>query len=162
VLVLDMIEILPPLRKYKYDTWRILPVKCYIDNSVRLRSCIQNININHVLLQIETVDTKTNTTPQLLMISTHAANGTSSVATFSVLVVLGGKRGIALIDSGSTDTFMDYAFATKANCAIQTTTTRKVRVARGGHLDTNAITAVTTYSIQSEVFRFRLLPLKGV
>jgi hypothetical protein len=36
VLVLDMIEILPPLEKYKYDIWRILPVKCYIDNSVRL------------------------------------------------------------------------------------------------------------------------------
>jgi hypothetical protein len=39
-----MIEILPPLGKYKYDTWRILPVKCYIDNYVRLRSCIRNIN----------------------------------------------------------------------------------------------------------------------
>jgi hypothetical protein len=39
-----MIEILPPLEKYKYDTWRILPVKCYIDNSVRLRSCIRNVN----------------------------------------------------------------------------------------------------------------------
>jgi hypothetical protein len=26
VLVLDMIEILPPLGKYKYDTWRILLV----------------------------------------------------------------------------------------------------------------------------------------
>jgi hypothetical protein len=44
VLVLDMIEILPPLGKYKYDTWRILPVKCYIDNSVRLQNYIQNIN----------------------------------------------------------------------------------------------------------------------
>jgi hypothetical protein len=44
VLVLDMIEILPCMGKYKYDTWRILPVKCYIDNSVRLRSCIRNIN----------------------------------------------------------------------------------------------------------------------
>jgi hypothetical protein len=44
VLVLEMIEILPPLRKYKYDTSRILPVKCYIDNSVHLRSCIRNIN----------------------------------------------------------------------------------------------------------------------
>jgi hypothetical protein len=39
-----MIKILPPLEKYKYDTWRILLVKCDIDNSVRLRSCIQNIN----------------------------------------------------------------------------------------------------------------------
>jgi hypothetical protein len=46
MLVLDVIEILPPLGKYKYDTWRILPVKCYIDNFVRLRSCIRNIN-NH-------------------------------------------------------------------------------------------------------------------
>jgi hypothetical protein len=44
VLVFDMIEILPPLGKYKYNTWRILSVKCYIDNSMRLRSCIQNIN----------------------------------------------------------------------------------------------------------------------
>jgi hypothetical protein len=39
-----MIEILPPIGKYKYDTWRILPVKCYIDNSVCLRSCIRNVN----------------------------------------------------------------------------------------------------------------------
>jgi hypothetical protein len=39
-----MIEILSPLGKYKYDIWRILPVKCYIDNFVRLRSCIRNVN----------------------------------------------------------------------------------------------------------------------
>jgi hypothetical protein len=44
VLVLDMIDILPPLEKYKYDIWRILLVKCYIDNFVRLRSCIRNAN----------------------------------------------------------------------------------------------------------------------
>jgi hypothetical protein len=44
VLILDMIEVLPPLGKYKFDTWRILPVKCYIDNSVHLRSCIRNVN----------------------------------------------------------------------------------------------------------------------
>jgi hypothetical protein len=44
MLVLDMIEILPRLGKYKYDTWRILPVKSYIDNSMRLRSCIRNVN----------------------------------------------------------------------------------------------------------------------
>jgi hypothetical protein len=36
VLVLDMIEILTHLGKYKYDTWRILLVNCYIDNSVRM------------------------------------------------------------------------------------------------------------------------------
>jgi hypothetical protein len=44
MLVLDMIEILPSLGKYKYDTYRILLVKCYIDNSMHLRSCIRNVN----------------------------------------------------------------------------------------------------------------------
>jgi hypothetical protein len=44
VLVLDMIEIIPPLEKYKYDTRRILPVKFYIDNSMHLRSYIKNVN----------------------------------------------------------------------------------------------------------------------
>jgi hypothetical protein len=39
-----MIEVLPPLGKYKYDTWIIFPVKCYIDNSMRLWSCIRNVN----------------------------------------------------------------------------------------------------------------------
>jgi hypothetical protein len=39
-----MIEVLSPMGKYKYDTWRILAVKCYIHNYVRLRSCIRNVN----------------------------------------------------------------------------------------------------------------------
>jgi hypothetical protein len=39
-----MIELLLLTRFNKYDTWRILLVKCYIDNSIRLRSCIRNIN----------------------------------------------------------------------------------------------------------------------
>jgi hypothetical protein len=44
MLVLHMIEIIPPLGKYKYDTRRILLVKCYINNFVRLRRYIQNVN----------------------------------------------------------------------------------------------------------------------
>jgi hypothetical protein len=46
VLVLDMIENLPPLGKCKYDNLRILLVKCYIENSVRFWSRIRNINKN--------------------------------------------------------------------------------------------------------------------
>jgi hypothetical protein len=49
VLILVMIEVLPPLGKHKYDTWRILQVKCYIDNSVRLRSCIRSVNSESTL-----------------------------------------------------------------------------------------------------------------
>jgi hypothetical protein len=44
VLVLAMIELLPSLGLNKYDRWRIHPVKCYIDNSVRLWSYIRKIN----------------------------------------------------------------------------------------------------------------------
>jgi hypothetical protein len=53
VLVLDMVEILPPLGKYKYDTWRILPMQCYIDNSMRLRSYKRNVtkSSNGMILQ---------------------------------------------------------------------------------------------------------------
>jgi hypothetical protein len=50
MLVLDMIEILPPFGKYKYDIRRILPVKCYIDNFMCLRSCIRNVNTHTSLI----------------------------------------------------------------------------------------------------------------
>jgi hypothetical protein len=54
VLILDMIEVFSPLGKYKYDTWRILPVKCYIDNSVRLWSCIRNVNTGYTIIPSDT------------------------------------------------------------------------------------------------------------
>jgi hypothetical protein len=51
VLVLDMIEILPPLGKYKCGILRILRLKCYIDNSMLLQSYIRNINTHQSPLQ---------------------------------------------------------------------------------------------------------------
>jgi hypothetical protein len=39
-----MIELLIPYGLHKYDTWRILSLKCYIGNSMCLRSCIRNVN----------------------------------------------------------------------------------------------------------------------
>jgi hypothetical protein len=41
-----MLEVLHPLEKYKYNTWRKLQVKCYINNSMRLQSYISNVNKN--------------------------------------------------------------------------------------------------------------------
>jgi hypothetical protein len=42
------------LGKYKYDICRILPVKCYIDNSVRLWSCIKtSISISSAVVREE-------------------------------------------------------------------------------------------------------------
>jgi hypothetical protein len=88
-------------------------------------------NKNHSLLQAQVteIDPKP---PQLLLISSHAAKGTSSASTFSAILLIGGKKGVALVDNGSTDTFMDYTFASKLNCAIHSALPPKVAVARGG------------------------------
>jgi hypothetical protein len=48
---------------------------------------------NHVLLQAETSEPAMQQPPQLLLISSHAVNGTSSAATFSLVIIIGGKRG---------------------------------------------------------------------
>jgi hypothetical protein len=85
--------------------------------------------------------------PQLLMISSHAAQGPSSATTFSVFVSIGGRRGISLIDSGSTNTFMDYTFASKINCSIAATSSQRVKIARGGHLNSSAMIDVIPYFI---------------
>jgi hypothetical protein len=73
---------------------------------------------NHSLLQTEVTKTEKQQTPQLLMLSTHAAKGTTSSTTFSVVIIMGGKRELTLIDSGSTNSFMDYTFSSKCNCDI--------------------------------------------
>jgi hypothetical protein len=120
-------------------------------------------NKNHSLLQAQVteIDPKP---PQLLLISSHAAKGTSSASTFSAILLIGGKKGVALVDNGSTDTFMDYTFASKLNCAIHSALPPKVAVARGGgYLDTSATIATIAYSIQKENFSnsFKPLQLKG-
>jgi hypothetical protein len=67
------------------------------------------------------------------------------------------------VDSGSTDTFMDYTFASKTNCKISSTTSKVVKVAGGGQLNTSAMITSTPYSIQHEEFcgDFKLLQFKG-
>jgi hypothetical protein len=87
VLVLDIIEILPPLGKYKYDTGIILSVKCYIDNSVRMWSCIRNVN---------TCDTApTTTTPQAPDEAPHAPG------TYNANAATGRRRTIDAVKCGS-------------------------------------------------------------
>jgi hypothetical protein len=107
---------------------------------------------NHTLLQAYVIEVEQSPQPQLLLISSHATNGTSSAATFSLVITIGG---IALVDSGSTDTFMDYSFGSQLNHPIITTTPKIAKVADGGppgyqcYYDTSHI---VTYSIQKETF----------
>jgi predicted aspartyl protease len=97
------------------------------------------------------------------MISSHVDTGTSFAATFSIIVSIGGKSGIALVDSGSTYTFMNFASASKINCNIVSTSLKKVMVEGRGHLDTSTTANSITYFIQHRAFTndFKLLQLRG-
>jgi predicted aspartyl protease len=56
-----------------------------------------------------------------------------------MLVTIGGKQGIALVDTGSSHTLMDLKFSTKINCTTTTTKSLEaVLVAGGGKLQTGA------------------------
>jgi hypothetical protein len=100
---------------------------------------------------------------KLMSISLSAMEGTQGEETISLCVVIGGMNAIALVDSGSSNTFMDYDFAVKLNLPMRNTTARTVTVAGGGTLVTNAVVQQCTFSIQKIKFEstFRVLPLKG-
>jgi hypothetical protein len=51
-------------------------------------------------------------------------------------VITGGRQAVALVDSGSSNTFIDYDFAVKLNLPMRNTEARKVVVAGGGTLTT--------------------------
>ncbi|KAL6629795.1 hypothetical protein ACP70R_029560 [Stipagrostis hirtigluma subsp. patula] len=72
--------------------------------------------------------------PHLMQISKQAVQGTRSISTFCLLVTLNGKRGVALVDSGSTHTFLDVTFASKAGCLIEDAPLQSVVIAGGGEL----------------------------
>lgn len=57
-----------------------------------------------------------------------------NVNTISLLVQIGGKQGIALVDSGSNSTFISLKFALSTNFIILKDTSRAVAVAGGGCL----------------------------
>jgi hypothetical protein len=98
------------------------------------------------------------------MISSHVVKGATSAATFSLLVQIGGRKEVALVNNGSTDSFIDYTFVSKTSCNVISMSNLSVKVVAGGTLDTCVVTAPTQYSIQQQNFdgQFRLLQLKGV
>lgn len=108
-------------------------------------------------------NTPNNTTgkSELMHLSAHAVEGTASIATFSLLIQIGGQQAVALVDSGSSNTFMDYKFALKTNCHLTPTTPKKISVAGGGLLTSEYSVQHTPYVIQGNKFSstFHVLPL---
>jgi hypothetical protein len=79
---------------------------------------------------LETVDPA----DTLMLISAEALHGIPGDTTLSVLVKFGGYQAVALIDSGSTTTFLDNDFVKKAQLQTTATAAHKVLVAGGGEL----------------------------
>ena len=79
------------------------------------------------------------------------------------MIVIGGVPAVALIDSGSSNTFVGHDFAVKLNLPMRKTQARKVCVAGGGTLLTDSVIPNCQFSIQKVKFRsdFKVLELKG-
>jgi hypothetical protein len=99
-----------------------------------------------------------------LQISMHALTGKKARKyTFTLYITIGKVQALALVDTGSTTTFITPALAQKANCNLTPTTTEKVLVANGETLWTSFLCKDITYDIQGVPFQsdFRILNLKG-
>lgn len=86
-----------------------------------------------------------------------------NVNTISILVNIGGKQGIALVDSGSNSTFISLKFALQTSCTILKDSTRAVTVAGGGTLWSGSFVPTTTFVAGQTKFQqqFRVLDLPG-
>ena len=98
-----------------------------------------------------------------MQISLQALSKKPPAKTFTLQVSMGGKCGIALVDSGSSHTFVDTNFIVKTSCPTVNNPLETVVVAGGGTLQTGSHTVDTPYTIQGHKFNnsFRVLPLKG-
>jgi hypothetical protein len=100
---------------------------------------------------------------KLMSISIAAFQGQNGDETISLPVIIGGMQAVALVDSSSSNTFDDHDFAVKLNLPMRNTAARKVIVAGGGTLTTEAVVSNYPFSIQKVQFHsdFRVFPLQG-
>lgn len=101
---------------------------------------------------------------ELMYVSQNAMQGTTRPDTFSMIILINGKRAVGLVDSGSTtSTFMDQEYAIRNQCPLVNTESKKVVVAGGGELISEVQVPALSYQIQGENFtnKFNLIPLKG-
>jgi len=104
----------------------------------------------------------TNVQPELMQLSTHAVEGMAGLATFCLLLQIGNYQAVALVDSGSSHTFMNYKFAIASNCVMKKALAKKISIAGGGHLVSDATVHNLAYHIQGHDFcsNFHVLPLE--
>lgn len=100
---------------------------------------------------------------EVMMLSSHSVEGSAGHITFSLLWNIDGHQDVALVDTGSSHTFMNYSFAISSNYDMQPFALRKVAVVGGGQLISEATIPLTAYNIQGYKFSsiFKILPLQS-
>jgi hypothetical protein len=83
----------------------------------------------------------------LIQISATAYTSSPSDSTISPLLAIQGQSVVALADTRSTNTFLDYKFAVKHNIPMVSASARTVIVAGGGTLSSTAIAPNCTFTI---------------
>lgn len=96
-----------------------------------------------------------------MQISSNAVEGNQGPSTFSLILQISGKRAVALVDSGSSDTFMITQFAIDSNCTQKSVTPRSVAVVGGGKLISDSYVPEIQCKVQNTTFKpaFKILPL---
>jgi hypothetical protein len=100
-------------------------------------------------------------TTQLMNISLQAVGQSRTAHTPTVIITYYGKQVVTLIDSGSSNSFMDLQFALECNCLLQSADLREVKVTGGGILISDSIALECTFTIAKHQFQktFRVLNL---
>jgi hypothetical protein len=100
---------------------------------------------------------------QLMSITDQAVDVALPTNTPCVQITIGGKRTVALLDLGSTSTFIDQQFAIKANCPLMQASARAVQIAGGGSLVSSSFVPECEFLIGTHKFThpFRVLSLPG-
>jgi hypothetical protein len=99
-----------------------------------------------------------------LQISLHALPGTSSKATtFPLFLHMENQKLVALVDNGSTSSFIDPALIERSGIVVSNHDLLKITIANGNVLWTHAMTTSCSYTIQGTDFTsaFRVLELQG-
>ena len=97
-------------------------------------------------------------------ISMHALTGLPSAAsTFALKIHIGKYTAVALVDSGSDESFINAKFAVKTNCKITSVPRVNVAAANGKEMLSDTACLSCNYYIQGHEFtsNFRLLEVQG-
>uniref|UniRef100_A0A453NRI9 Reverse transcriptase n=1 Tax=Aegilops tauschii subsp. strangulata TaxID=200361 RepID=A0A453NRI9_AEGTS len=99
----------------------------------------EQIVIDQEEIQQQEQQENTEEEEQAMFISAHAIGHQLAVPTPTAIIYINGKRAVALLDSGSTSSFINQDFAVKANCQLLPVKGRTIAVAGGGKLLSTAV-----------------------